>query len=797
MSTLAEREFLLSGEFHYFRVPRGEWRNRLDTMAAAGLRTASIYVPWNWHAPAPDVTDFTGKEVAERDLPGALREIAAAGLECVFRPGPFITAEWRNGGIPDWLLRGDLLALDARGRPAGGGAAGGGAAGGGATGTAARRAYPVLTYSHPEYQARARSWLEQALAVARDSGPIANIQLDDEPSYWRTLLEPLAADYNPFLVGHQDGPSRYARWLLDRHGSLDAINRAYRASHARPEDLEPPREPAQDYGQALRHLDWLEFKLAETNRQVEFLYEVVGEPASLLHPYLLPWSAVRCGDFIRERNLPIQLTNECYLALFTGSAITEAKLGAVLACHETYHMWRDPATPPVTIEIQGSNASYLSAGAMELLYALSAARGIRGVNYYMMAGGTNPPGFEHITGAEYDIDAPIAKDGTTRPHYDVISKFSKIMGGWLGQRLAGAVPLRDVWIGCYAPYEMAAITGAAQPLGMAGLAETFDGGDIGMSAASSLTALMALNSVSFGCLDLEKELPAQDVPQLWVPGGTFMAADVQQRLADYVRAGGQLVLLPDVPALDSELAPCRILSDLLGGPDLDRREGESFVIYGDGGETLAATGSLTTLEAPPGSTILARTAPAGDGATGRACAVTREVGAGRITFLGFGLRYLPTAGRGQHDFLLRIAPPRKVWTSGLPFAAFQLQGPDAGLLCVANPLEQAGETRVRFRAEGGAGDGDGEPNGEEEVTVRFSGRGAVLLPVNVRLTGPADGDITLRYATSELLDVEVAGGHATLTFAPRDGELGEARVTTGRSDKKLVLEPRLVLGDQP
>ena len=98
MSTLAEREFLLSGEFHYFRVPRGEWRNRLDTMAAAGLRTASIYVPWNWHAPAPDVTDFTGKQVPERDLAGALREIAAAGLECVFRPGPFITAEWRNGG---------------------------------------------------------------------------------------------------------------------------------------------------------------------------------------------------------------------------------------------------------------------------------------------------------------------------------------------------------------------------------------------------------------------------------------------------------------------------------------------------------------------------------------------------------------------------------------------------------------------------------------------------------------------------------------------------------------------------
>jgi beta-galactosidase len=135
-------------------------------MTAAGLRAASIYVPWNWHAPSPDVTDFTGQDIPERDLAAALVEIAAAGLECIFRPGPFITAEWRHGGIPDWLLGGDLLELDAAGHPTGQG-----------------RAYPVLSYAHPEYRARARGWLEQALTFARQAGPIADVQLDDEPSY--------------------------------------------------------------------------------------------------------------------------------------------------------------------------------------------------------------------------------------------------------------------------------------------------------------------------------------------------------------------------------------------------------------------------------------------------------------------------------------------------------------------------------------------------------------------------------------------------------------------------------------
>jgi beta-galactosidase len=748
---LAEDEFLLSGEFHYFRVPRDAWRDRLRTMADAGLRAASIYVPWNWHAPSPDLPpDFTGSDVPERDLPAVLAEIADAGLSCIFRPGPFITAEWHNGGIPDWLLTGDVLALDADGGPAGAG-----------------RAYPVLTASHPRYQARARAWLEEALSTAARSGPIANVQLDDEPSYWRTLLEPLAADYNPYLIGHEQGVSRYARWLLDRYGGLGRLNHAYRTSYARPEQLEPPRERATSQELALRHLDWLEFKLAETNEYVEFLYQTVkgaDVPVSLLHPYLLPWSAVRCGDFIRERQLPIQLTNECYLALFTGSAVTEAKLGAVLACHETYQMWGRESGPPVTIELQGSNASFLSAGSMELLYALTVARGIRGVNYYMTVGGTNPPGFEHITGAEYDLAAPIGKDGTTRPHYATIAKISSIMGGELGRKLADAEPHRDVWIGCYAPYEMAAISGGAAALGTEGIAETFDGGDIGMSAAESLTALMALNSVSFGCLDLETQ-DVSKTPQLWVPGGGFMAAGVQRKLADYVSGGGHLVLLPGIPVLDETLRPCTTLTDLIGGANSSTQKSDAFVIYGKGGTILAATGTLTTLDPPPDARILAT-----DAKTGRVCAFTRDAGLGKVTYLGFGLRYLPTAGPGQHDFLLALAP-RAVWADTMPFAAFLLRGPRASLLCVANPLDQPGQTVAHY------------PGGE--VTVRLDGRGAVLLPVDVQVSD----DITVHSATWELVhtapvdDEPVNGGtngtKVAITFATRGERRGVASVTSG------------------
>ena len=125
---------LRSGEFHYFRVPRKDWSARLEDVRAAGLNAVSIYVPWNWHEPQRGRLDLTGETLPERDLVGALDAIEAAGLDCVYRPGPFITAEWRGGGIPSWLWEElpEVQALDAEGRAAGAG-----------------RPYPAITYTHP------------------------------------------------------------------------------------------------------------------------------------------------------------------------------------------------------------------------------------------------------------------------------------------------------------------------------------------------------------------------------------------------------------------------------------------------------------------------------------------------------------------------------------------------------------------------------------------------------------------------------------------------------------------------
>ncbi|WP_210576031.1 beta-galactosidase family protein [Streptomyces sp. GESEQ-4] len=87
---------LLSGALHYFRVHEEQWGHRLAMLRAMGLNCVETYVPWNLHEPGPG--RFRDVGALGRFLDAA-RE---AGLWAIVRPGPYICAEWENGGLPHW-----------------------------------------------------------------------------------------------------------------------------------------------------------------------------------------------------------------------------------------------------------------------------------------------------------------------------------------------------------------------------------------------------------------------------------------------------------------------------------------------------------------------------------------------------------------------------------------------------------------------------------------------------------------------------------------------------------------------
>ena len=91
---------ILSGAVHYFRVPEELWEDRLRKAAQCGLNCIETYCCWNLHEPEEGRFDFSGM----LNLGKFIRTAAEQGLYVIVRPGPYICAEWDNGGIPAWLM---------------------------------------------------------------------------------------------------------------------------------------------------------------------------------------------------------------------------------------------------------------------------------------------------------------------------------------------------------------------------------------------------------------------------------------------------------------------------------------------------------------------------------------------------------------------------------------------------------------------------------------------------------------------------------------------------------------------
>ncbi len=91
---------IISGAMHYFRIHPGLWRDRLLKAKQCGLNCVETYMCWNLHEPVEGRFDFSGI----LDFEEFIRQAAEIGLMVMVRPGPYICAEWDNGGFPAWLM---------------------------------------------------------------------------------------------------------------------------------------------------------------------------------------------------------------------------------------------------------------------------------------------------------------------------------------------------------------------------------------------------------------------------------------------------------------------------------------------------------------------------------------------------------------------------------------------------------------------------------------------------------------------------------------------------------------------
>lgn len=176
---------IISGALHYFRIPAELWLDRLLRLKAMGCNTVETYVAWNFHQPYADrPADFTGM----RDLGRFLDLAASQDLDILVRPGPYICAEWDNGGLPAWLLDD-------------------------------HRAAAALRTSDPAYLDHVDRWFDELLPIivrrqADRGGRVVGIQVENEygsfgndHDYLEHLRDGLVERGVTVLLFTSDGPS--------------------------------------------------------------------------------------------------------------------------------------------------------------------------------------------------------------------------------------------------------------------------------------------------------------------------------------------------------------------------------------------------------------------------------------------------------------------------------------------------------------------------------------------------------------------------------------------------------------
>ena len=237
-----------SAEMHFWRVQRKHWPFCFRQIKEAGFKIVSTYVAWNHHEYERGKFDFTGETDPQRDLVTFLKECRQTGFRVILKPGPWICAEWKNGGLPDYLFEtGALAARDCHDQPL----------------HAENRADVekgfVPCYAHPEFLRHVRDYFTALIEAIREhlhpDGNVFLIQLDNEVSHC-LRGKPLEADYHEIVTANL-----YPRFLKDRYKEIERLNSIYLTDLTDFSECTPPRKlEVKIERDIVKYFDWVEFK---------------------------------------------------------------------------------------------------------------------------------------------------------------------------------------------------------------------------------------------------------------------------------------------------------------------------------------------------------------------------------------------------------------------------------------------------------------------------------------------------------------------------------------------------------
>ncbi|MEI6885269.1 MAG: beta-galactosidase [Bacteroidota bacterium] len=641
-----KKVFLNSGEIHYFRIKRELWDKHLEAAKEAGLSTISTYIPWAWHEPEESVFDFEGTTCPERDLKGWLERCQAYGLNCIVKPGPFILAEFRGAGLPDWFLeeyREQLKMRNSRGEifPSDG-----------------------VSLFNIKYLEKVGLWYDKIMPFISEreissGGNIIMMQICNEIGVFSWLAK--QADYSNAVK------QRFVSYLACKFNDIAALNVLWDTNYLDFNDVELPPDgklPYQSKADRARDREWHCFwrtYYGDYLRMLTSMARARGVSVPLYHN-LPGWIYGNGYEF------PVNIT--MYEDLYRDKSEIVFGVDHIPEFVSYRNMHDDRIINDITHAMQGDKplfAAEFQCGSreyhvvtnpreLELFYKASIANGLQGWNYYMFSQGRNASrkGYSGETFYWFNPLNPEADKGSAFP---LIKRMSRIIKS-VENIIVNAKRRTEVCVLFYPPYYA---TELERPL-ESGCEIVFNPSSIRRPAYfDGLLKVLQVLNIDYNMEDLS-QVSAETLKkykQVWAFCTDEMNAREQQVIVDYTKSGGNVVIFPYLPDREMSQIPCTIIRDALSVSPSGMESVDSPLvdIYGFR-DIKCANPQITFDEASlDRAEIIARTI------RGSVCGFSKSVGNGSLLFLGTWIGFDTEGHKPVYEAMLESsgAKLRQAW----------------------------------------------------------------------------------------------------------------------------------------
>jgi beta-galactosidase len=548
---------LLSGEVHYFRLDRSDWRDRIVKAREAGCNAVASYIPWIFHEEAEGDIDVTGRNRSEHDLGAFIDLCRSEGLWFMARPGPFVMAEVKNEGIPDWIYKRCPNALPT-------------------TWGGKKATSKNLSYLDADFLRYARRWYDAVIPIIAQrldtrGGNVVAVQLDNEIGMLQCWTE--EADLS------EDVLCEFAKWVQHRH-SPGELAAAY------PFDMADPVSRAKHLWDGTFptaryfHSDYTEFTRDRFAEYAARLREFAEDAGVKDVPFVINIHGSGGG---RATTFPIGIsqTYRSYTQAegYWGSSdhylgdLTRQNAGDLYFLNAFMACVNRPEQPLSSIEFEAGTGDYGENGAIRYSGAatdfkarLSVVQGNRMLNHYLLAGGHNPlldhpkqDGNSRVgtTGGRHGFAAPIDPEGRLDPTYFALKDTNRTLAA-VAPLLADMDEEHDaIALGFLPDYYATDVKRPGPIMALATQLEAARG------PLEGLVRSMLACSLSFPAVNLQADIPPT-TEAIALASASCLDQDVQRRLLAFVESGGSLFLYGRMPTEDHEGRPATALLDAFG-----------------------------------------------------------------------------------------------------------------------------------------------------------------------------------------------------------------------------------------